>query len=79
MSDPHCPGQDMRYWKPEDIFDVECPFCRFLIEFWKDESMRVCPQCKGEVLNPRINWECTSWCKSAGACVGKAVRKQEDR
>lgn len=22
-----CPGQDMRYWKPGDIFDVSCPHC----------------------------------------------------
>ena len=27
MPDFHCPGQDQRYWKPEDIFDVLCPRC----------------------------------------------------
>lgn len=32
-----CPGQDRRYWKPGDIFDVECPQCGNGVEFFKDE------------------------------------------
>ncbi len=55
MSDSHCPGQDMRFWRPEDIFDVVCPACQNEIEFWKDEPMRVCSQCKREILNPNLN------------------------
>lgn len=75
MSEPRCPGQDMRSWKPEDICDVACPLCQTEIEFWKDEPMRICPQCKKEVLNPRLNVSCTDWCKSANACVGRIVKK----
>ena len=32
MSQPRCPGQDQRYWKPDDIFNVTCPFCAAQIE-----------------------------------------------
>lgn len=71
MGESRCPGQDMRFWKPEDIFDVICPVCQTAIEFWKDEPMRVCPKCKTEVLNPKIDPACTEWCKSSNACVGK--------
>ena len=67
---PRCPGQDMRYWKPEDIFDLECPGCSNKIEFWKDEPMRFCPQCKLEVRNPRIDLGCAKWCKYGKECLG---------
>ena len=33
-----CPGQDMQFWKPEDIYDVECPKCQAKVEFWKDDG-----------------------------------------
>ena len=66
-----CPGQDMRYWTPEDIFDVTCPFCGEEIEFWKDEPVRLCRECGNEVRNPRINLGCAKWCKSAKECLGE--------
>jgi predicted amidophosphoribosyltransferase len=67
----------MRFWRPEDIFDVVCPVCQNEIEFWKDEPMRVCSQCKREILNPKMDLSCTDWCTSANACVGKAVTKDK--
>lgn len=67
---PRCPGQDMRYWKPDAIFDVVCPKCDFKIEFWKDEPMRICKQCGCEVRNPRIDLGCAKWCKFAKECLG---------
>jgi len=33
-----CPGQDMRFWKPGDIFDTQCPKCGRRIEFLKMRS-----------------------------------------
>jgi hypothetical protein len=54
MTDPKCPGQDQRFWKPQDIFDVICPHCGHEIEFWKDEPVRNCDECKRPVCNP--NW-----------------------
>ena len=70
MSTPRCPGQDMRYWKPEDIFYAPCPFCGGEIEFWKDEPSRVCPSCKKEVPNPKIDTGCAKWCKHGDECQG---------
>ena len=36
-----CPGQDLSFWKPGDIFDVCCPQCEGKIEFFKDEVRKV--------------------------------------
>lgn len=68
---PRCPGQDMRYWKPEDIFEVACFNCGAAIEFWKDEPFRICKACGREVRNPRIDLGCAKWCKYADECLGK--------
>lgn len=77
MSRPRCPGQDTQYWKPEDIFEVPCPHCATRIEFWKDEPVRVCPSCKREVRNPRLDPGCTKWCKHGEECSGTAGRPEE--
>lgn len=71
MSKPRCPGQDQRYWKPGDIFDVLCPHCGAMIEFWKDEPLLSCPSCKKSVRNPKIDPGCAAWCKYADDCLGK--------
>lgn len=68
---PRCPGQDMRYWKPQDIFDVPCFACGASIEFWKDEPFRLCKACGKENRNPRIDLGCAKWCKYADECLGK--------
>ena len=70
---PRCPGQDQRFWKPDDIFEVECPVCEFSVEFWKDEPMRLCSQCQREIRNPRIDLGCAKWCKHADQCLGRDV------
>lgn len=70
MNAPRCPGQDMRYWKPEDIFQIDCPFCGQEIEFWKDEPFRLCHGCGKEVRNPRMDLGCAKWCKFAKECLG---------
>jgi len=70
MDRPKCPGQDQRYWKPEDIYDITCPYCKSPIEFWKDEPVRVCSKCRKEVRNPKIDLGCAKWCKYARECLG---------
>lgn len=70
---PKCPGQDQRYWTPDAIFDVRCPYCGRVIEFWKDEPSRVCRGCSREVHNPRIDLACAEWCAEAQACLGHGV------
>jgi hypothetical protein len=64
-----CPGQDQRFWKPEDIFLVRCPNCKYEIEFWKDEPYRECPDCKKTIRNPRLDTGCAEWCKYSEECV----------
>jgi hypothetical protein len=70
---PKCPGQDQRYWTPDAIFDVQCPYCGRAIEFWKDEPSRICRGCAREVRNPRIDLACAEWCAEAEACLGHSV------
>ncbi|MBD3304979.1 hypothetical protein GF339_01335 [candidate division KSB3 bacterium] len=65
-----CPGQDVRFWKPKDIFEIRCPYCGTTIEFWKDDPMRHCPDCDQMVSNPRIDLGCARWCKYAEECLG---------
>jgi hypothetical protein len=65
-----CPGQDTRYWKPGDIFDVDCPHCGNKVEFFKDEATRQCSSCKKKVVNPRMNFGCAGYCQFAEQCLG---------
>ncbi len=70
---PRCPGQDMRFWKPEDIFTLKCPHCGNEIEFWKDEPFLMCKKCGKENKNPRIDLGCAKWCKFADQCLGRSA------
>ncbi|MDO9534847.1 MAG: HD domain-containing protein [Bacillota bacterium] len=65
-----CPGQDRRNWKPEDIFEHDCPHCGAVIEFWKTDTKTKCPKCEKPVFNPKFNLGCALWCSFADQCVG---------
>lgn len=65
-----CPGQDSRYWDGEAIFESRCPKCGTIVEFFKDDSRRRCRQCGHELLNPRIDFGCASYCPFAEQCLG---------
>jgi HD superfamily phosphohydrolase YqeK len=64
-----CPGQDMRYWKPGDIFNAKCPKCGGTVEFFKDEVRRKC-RCGHGVTNPKLDFGCAEWCPYAEQCIG---------
>jgi len=64
-----CPGQDKRFWKADDIFDVPCPACETRVEFFKDDSMRKCPHCGYLFRNPRLDLGCAEWCPYADQCL----------
>ena len=68
-----CPGQDQRFWKPGDIFEVKCPDCSQLVEFFKDEPKLKCRNCGQTVPNPKIDLGCAEWCQYAEQCVGIQV------
>jgi len=72
-----CPGQDQRFWKPGDIFEVKCPGCGQAVEFFKDEPKLKCRECERIVLNPKINLGCAQWCKYAEQCLG-IIKKSDD-
>jgi hypothetical protein len=65
-----CPGMDVRFWKPKDIFDLRCPHCGTTIEFWKDDPKRTCSGCGKVISNPHIDLGCAKWCQYAEECLG---------
>ncbi len=65
-----CPGQDSRYWDGEAIFESTCPKCGKSVEFYKDDSKRKCKNCGHEVLNPKLDFGCASYCPHAEQCLG---------
>ncbi len=77
-----CPGQDSRFWQPGAIFETQCPQCGQVVEFFKDESTRKCKQCGHKFVNPKMDFECASYCKFAEQCLGELtpemLAKRED-
>jgi hypothetical protein len=76
--DMKCPGQDMRFWKPGDIFDAPCPKCGRRVEFFKDEVRRKC-RCGHEIVNPKLDFGCAQWCPYAEQCVGAVPEEVKER
>ncbi len=65
-----CPGQDLRFWNPEDICEIACKNCGYEIEFFKTDAKRVCSECGHEMLNPKMDMGCLQWCEQAEECLG---------
>ncbi len=65
-----CPGQDTQYWKPGAIFDVKCPKCGHMVEFFKDDTTRRCGHCDHRFMNPEMDFGCASYCQFAEQCLG---------
>lgn len=66
-----CPGQDWRYWKEDAIFEINCLYCGERVEFFKDDTVRKCPNCKKAVANPKMDFGCAAYCKYAEVCLGE--------
>jgi hypothetical protein len=65
-----CPGQDMQFWKPGDIFEVDCPGCGRTVEFFKDDTARRCGHCGHRFANPKMDFGCAAYCPYAEQCIG---------
>lgn len=65
-----CPGQDMKYWKDDAIFNADCPKCGTSIEFYKDDTTRKCSNCDYRFVNPKMDFGCASYCQFAEQCMG---------
>lgn len=72
-----CPGQDSRFWKPEDVFEVQCLQCGWKVEFFKDDVKRKC-RCGQEIINPRLDFGCAQWCEYGEQCIGVMPKELED-
>lgn len=72
-----CPGQDTRYWKPGDVFEVPCANCGSPMEFFKDEARRRCGRCGRVIVNPKLSAGCAQWCEHAKACLGFDPKDQQ--
>ena len=75
---PRCPGQDQRFWKPDDIFEVRCPGCDQTVEFFKDEPKLKCCKCGQTVVNPKVDLGCAEWCRYAEQCLD-IIKKSDDQ
>jgi len=77
-----CPGQDSRYWTSEAIFEAKCPECGNAVEFFKDDTTRLCKKCGHRFLNPGLDFGCASYCKYAEQCIGnlppELIAQKED-
>jgi hypothetical protein len=65
-----CPGQDTQYWKPGAIYEVPCPECGGVVEFFKDDTSRKCGHCGHRFVNPQMDFGCAAYCQFAAECLG---------
>jgi len=66
-----CPGQNRRFWTPEDINEISCPVCGGPVELWKDQGITKCPKCGFSIRNPKVELGCAQWCRFAAECIGE--------
>jgi len=77
-----CTGNNTQEWGFDAIFDVKCPNCENLVEFFKDEITRNCSNCGETVKSHREDYGCGQWCSSSFEHVRNLCsnfRKSKDR
>ena len=67
--DERCPGQDLRYLRPDQVHEDACPSCGAQVEFFRDDRSRRCPACGTRFRNPKLDLGCLKWCPYADECV----------
>ena len=65
-----CPGQDTRFWTPDDVYEISCARCGKPVEFFKTDPHRRCHYCGARVVNPKVALGCAQWCNYAKDCLG---------
>lgn len=65
-----CPGQDMQFWENDAIYEVKCPECNKMVEFYKDDTTRKCHHCNHRFVNPKMDFGCATYCQFAEQCLG---------
>ncbi|MCU0821523.1 MAG: hypothetical protein MUC95_03500 [Spirochaetes bacterium] len=74
MIETRCPGQDLKFFDPDDVFDVVCQKCSCSVEFFKNDFKRACPDCGATVYNEKFDIGCARWCPRAEECLGYDVK-----
>ncbi len=74
-----CPGQDMRYWTADDVYEENCPNCGEPVEFFKTDIRLRCPNCKNKMANPRFDMGCALYCAYAEQCLGPGARGMKSK
>ena len=62
-----CTGNNTQKWGFDAIFDVKCPTCGNMVEFFKDEIIWNCSHCKNIVYNDRKDYGCVQWCSCSSS------------
>jgi len=65
-----CPGQATQYWDENAIYEVSCPQCKAMVEFYKDDTTRKCQHCGHRFVNPKMDFGCAAYCQFAEQCLG---------
>ena len=60
----------MQFWTSAAIYEVKCPKCSGMVEFYKDDTSRKCGHCGHRFVNPRMDFGCASYCQFAEQCIG---------
>jgi HD superfamily phosphodiesterase len=59
-----------------------CPECGNEVEFFKDDTTRLCKKCGHRFLNPSMDFGCASYCQYAEQCIGnlppELIAQKED-
>jgi len=81
MTFKKCPGQDVSRKKiSEMVKEIACPFCDYAVEFFFDDTSRICPRCGMSVSKSDRqilgDLRCAVWCDAAEACLGKSLHSR---
>jgi len=74
MIETRCPGQDLKFFDPDDVFDIVCQECSCFVEFFKNDFKRICPDCGAIVYNEKFDIGCAKWCPKAEECLGYDIK-----
>ena len=77
-----CTGNNTQEWGFDAIFELQCPCCDNLVEFFKDDITRYCARCEKKVVNTRKDYGCGQWCSSSSEHqrnLCSKYRKSKDR
>ena len=73
-----CPGQDTQFWTFDDLYDIPCPVCGNKVEFFRDDVVRRCGECRHLFRNPRLDLACAEWCAYAAQCIPELKKALEE-